>query len=126
MPTQNINYLIMEADELLSFAKDELSHSQEDVNAYIVCQNSKKSIINYLTSFLLKRGLEPGQPLTIAKLVDQCREEDARFDNLDITAILCRHDPQDEAYCLSVEKVSECMNLAQLVRGFATDPVPGY
>lgn len=126
MPTQKINDLMMEADELLSFAKDELSHSEEDVNSFIVCQHSRKSIVNYLTSFLLKRGIEPRQPMTIAQLVDQCREEDARFENLDITNLFCRHDAHNETYCLSVEKVSECMTIAQLVRGLATDPVPGY
>jgi hypothetical protein len=126
MEKQNVDFLIKEADELLRFAKEELSRAKEDVTAYVVCHNSRKSIINYLTSFLLKRGTAPDQPITIANLMDQCREEDARFENLDISNTLCRFEEHDEGYCLSVEKVSECLNIAQLVRGIVVNPTPAY
>ena len=126
MQTRKIDFLISEADELLSFAKDELSRSEEDVASFLVCHNSRKSITNYLTSYLLKNGIEPKYPLTMANLMDQCCAEDARFENLDISNIHCRFERHEEEYCLSVEKVAECMHIAQLVRGIVVSAPPGY
>jgi len=126
MQTQNVDFLINEADELLNFAKDELSRSKEDVASFLVCHNSRKSILNYLTSFLMREGIDPKQPMTMANLMDQCQNEDARFENLDISDILCRFEDHEEEYCLSVEKVKECMDVAELVRGLVVNPTPGY
>lgn len=124
MQTQNFDILINEADQLLDMAVEELQRSKEDVTAYMVCHNSRQSIINYLASFLIKNEVEIKQPATIASLMDQCRLIDNRFQSLDISQIFCRHEESDEEYCLNVEKVSDCLRIAKQTRDIAVDESP--
>ncbi len=126
MLTQNVDILINEADQLLNTAEEELLRSEEDVTAYMVCHNSRQSIINYLAAFLVRNGVEMKQPVTMASLMDQCRKLDGRFDLVDITQIYCRHDEDDEEYCLNVEKVRDCLRIAKQTRGFATSEAPAH
>ena len=116
METQNVDILIKEADQLLNTAAEELQRSEEDVTAYMVCHNSRQSIKNYLASYLIKNGIEPKQPVTMASLMDQCRALDKQFESIDISQIFCRHDEDDEEYCLNVEKVTECLEIAKQTR----------
>jgi hypothetical protein len=126
MEPQNIDVLITEADQLLHSASEELQRSEEDVTAYMVCHNSRQSITNYLAAYLIKNNIELKQPVTMASLMDQCREVDARFDLVDISQIFCRHDEGNEEFCLNVEKVTDCLRIAQQARGFAVEQPPDY
>ena len=126
MRTQNVDVLINEADQLLNSAVEELQRSEEDVTAYMVCYNSRQSIINYLTSYLLKNGVDLKEPVTMANLMDQCRSLDDRFKLLDISQIFCRYDEDDEEYCLNVEKVSDCLRIAKQTRGIAVKETAVY
>ena len=126
MKNSKSDFLLNEADQLLKKANDQLSRSEEDVASYMVCQNSRKALKNSLIYFLFKNGIEPEEPVTIQHLMNQCRAEDARFDNVEIKNILCRHDKDDEEYCLSVGKVSGCFDSARLIRNLVDNPVPGY
>ena len=126
MKNSQSDFLLNEADQLLKKANDQLSRAEEDVAAYMVCQNSRKALKSSLTYFLFKNGVEPKEPVTIQNLMNQCREEDARFENVDIKNFNCRHDKEDEEYCLSVGKVSGCFDSAKLIRRLVANPVPGY
>jgi hypothetical protein len=126
MELQNIDILISEADQMLNTAKEELQRAEEDVAAYMVCHNSRQSITNYLAAYLIKNNTELKQPVTMASLMDQCRDLDARFDLVDISQIFCRHDEGGEGYCLNVEKVTDCLRIAQQTRGFAIGESPAY
>jgi hypothetical protein len=126
MQTQNVDILINEADQLLNTAEEELQRSEEDVTAYLVCHNSRQSIINYLASYLIKNGVELKQPATMASLMDQCRTVDGRFDLIDISQIFCRHEEHNEDYCLNVEKVSDCLRIAKQTRGITINESPAY
>lgn len=126
MQTQNIDILISEANQLLDSAEAELLRSQEDVITHMICHNSKQSIKNYLASFLIKNSVKLQQPVSMASLMDQCRSIDGRFDLIDISQIDCNHEEGDEAYCLNVEKVTECLEIARQTKGVTTNETPGY
>ncbi len=126
MKNSKSDFLLNEADQLLKMATDQLSRSEEDVSAYTVCHNSRKALKNSLTYFLFRNGIEPKEPVTLQSLMDQCRAEDARFDNIDIKNYDCRHQEGEEEYCLSVGKVSGCYDSAKLIRNLVDNPVPGY
>lgn len=119
MQTQNVDILINEADQLLNTAVEELQRSEEDVTTFMVCHNSRQSIVNYLASHILKNGIVLKEPVTMASLMDQCRSLDDRFQLIDISQIFCRHDEDEDEYCLNVEKVSECLRIAKQIRGIA-------
>jgi HEPN domain-containing protein len=126
MQTNNPDFLLNEADQLLNMANEEMCRSEEDVAAYMICQNSRKALKNFMTYFLFRNGVEPKQPVTLENLKEQCSDEDGRFQEVDLSPINCRHDEGEEEYCLSVHKVGQCLEIAQLVRGIVADPVPGY
>jgi len=126
MQNQNVDLLIKEADHLLDTASHELERSQEDVMAYTVCYNSRQSIVNYLSSYLLQNSVEIKSPVTVAGLMEQCRKEDGRFQLIDISSIMCNHDETDEAYCLNIEKVSECLRIAKLTRNIVISDSPTH
>ena len=126
MQGQNIDILIQEADQLLNSAINEISRSEEDVTTFMVCQNSRQSIINYLASYLIKNDVSLKEPVTLASLLSQCRDLDGRFDLIDISQIFCRHDEEDEEYCLNVQKVNSCLNVAKQTRVIALSEAPPY
>ncbi len=126
MENQNTDVLISEADQLLDTAVEEMQRSEEDVIAYMVCHNSRQSIVNYLASFLIKNGEPLKEPVTMASLMDQCRSIDGRFDLIDISQIFCSHEVTDEEYCSNLKKVDECLQIAKQTRGIAIDESPGY
>ena len=126
MQNKNVDVLINEADQLLDKAVEELQRSEEDVIAHMVCHNSRQSIVNYLASFLIKNGEQLKEPVTMASLMDQCRAVDGRFELVDISQIFCRHDVEDEEYCLNVDKVADCLRIAKQTRGIAINEAPGY
>jgi hypothetical protein len=126
MEKQNVDVLIKEADQLLDRASKELQRSEEDVIAFMVCHNSRQSIINYLASFLINHGEVLKEPVTIDSLMDQCRSIDGRFNLIDISQITCSHEVKDEDYCTNIKKVTECLEIAKLTRGIAVNDAPGY
>jgi len=126
MEKQNVDVLISQADQLLESANEEIQRSKEDVIAFMVCHNSRQSIINYLTSFLINNSETLKEPVTMASLMEQCRSVDGRFNLIDISSISCNHKVDDEDYCTNLTKVSECLQIAKQTRGIAVNDAPGY
>lgn len=117
MNTMSAAHLIQEADQLLATAKKELNRAEEDAITHAVCFNSRQSIINYLSSFLLQNQVEIKQPATMASLRDQCRAVDTRFSILNLDNIHCRFESDHQEYCLDVAQVEECFQVADQARG---------
>ena len=126
MEKQTVDVLITEADQLLESAAEEIQRSEEDVIAYMVCHNSRQSIVNYLASFLINYGEALKEPVTMDSLMDQCRSIDGRFNLIDLSPISCSHKEHDEDYCTNVTKVTECLQIAKQTRGIAINDAPGY
>ena len=126
MQIHKANQLIEEANLLLNSALHEMERSEEDVTTFMVCYNSRQSIVNYLSSFLIRNGIELQTPVTIHSLIEQCRDEDDRFQMVDVSQILCSHDNNDEAYCLHMDKVKECVEVAKMARDVSTSDSPSH
>lgn len=126
MRQQNADILIREADQLLEFASHEIERAEEDAATHSVCFNSRQSIVNYLVSYLQKHGTDLPEPVTMASFLEKCRDIDGRFDLIDISNFGCRHDGEHEAYCLDVNKVSDCLRIAKQTRAIAIDEAPAY
>lgn len=98
---------------MLDRAENEMSRPGEDVVTHLVCQSSRHSLYNYLVGYLLSNGIEPESPVTLAKLLFQCRALDDRFKELDITSVRCRFEVHDDDYCLELESVGHCYDVAR-------------
>ena len=126
MKNQSADILVQEADKLLRIASEEVQRAEEDVITHTICFNSRQSIINYLASFLHRQGVEPKQPVTMAGLMEQCRDIDGRFNLIDINEFGCKHDDHPEAYCMGVDKVADCLRVAKQARAIAVEAAPAY
>lgn len=116
MQNPKFETIVKEADALLNSATEEIKKSENDLLTYQACNNSRESIRKYLTSFLFKNEIEPKEPVTLASLLDQCKAIDKKFALIDLSDILCRHDATYDDYCLEVEKVNKCLNIAEQTR----------
>lgn len=125
MRTQNTDFLLNEAGQLIKAAKNDLSLAEEGIVNYMVCQNSRQALIKSMTYFLFKNGVEPKGLVTTENLLKQCREVDPRFKKVDLSNVLCRHQEGDDEYCLSTDKVSKCFRSAEEVHSIVAKPVSG-
>ena len=116
MQNPKFDTIVKQADSLLYSATEELNSSEDDFVNYNACKDSRESIRKYLTSFLLKKHVEPIEPVTLASLLKQCRAIDDRFKAINMSCILCQHDTEYDNYCLSVEKVNPCVKVAEQTR----------
>lgn len=126
MDTQHVSTLIREADRMLLAADQEMMRSEEDAITHTVCFHARQSLLNYLTVFLLNNGVRPEQPVTLAGLLAQCRNLDGRFDLISLENIHCRFESDHQDYCLSVDQVDECLQVAKQTREITLADAPGY
>ena len=118
MSSEHVKELYTEANELMHVVGEEMNRPEEDAIAHLVCHNSRLSINKYLSGFLMQRGITPVTPVTLASLLEQCQGIDERFKNLDFSGIHCQFDANpDEHYCLEMDKVGGCYQVARQVRG---------
>ena len=126
MRNDEVDKLLEQAKVMLEVAERETERSHEDVVTHLLCANSRQSLLNYLSVFLMKRNVPLNEPVTLDGLHRQCKEIDARFDVMDLSAIHCRFESHDRDYCLNLVQVNQCMDAARLARSIVTHDVPGY
>jgi len=126
MRQQNADLLIQEADKLVEFASHEIERAEEDVATHAVCFNARQSIVNYLSAYLERNNADQPEPSTMAALLEACRNIDGRFNLIDISDIGCKHDAEHDAYCMDVEKVTDCLRIAKQTRAIAIEAAPAY
>jgi len=113
---KNSDALYSEADYMLAAADLEMQRSSEDVVTHTICYKSRQSITNYLRGYLLHMGIEPQAPFSMEHLRKQCLAIDNHFEGLDLSVLPCREEEGHASYCLSVDKVAECLQVANEVR----------
>ena len=126
MTQTDVDNMLAYADELLDAAMDESQRSEEDVVTHMICVNSRQSTTNYFTGFLFKRNVALNHPVTIEGLLDQCKEVDARFEEIDLSPMYCKCEVHPEGYCLDLDQVKDCMRIAQWARAVVMEDTPGY
>ena len=118
--------LYASAVELLAAAEHEQERSAEDVVTHLICTHSRLSLSNFLAGFLIRRQIPVHHPVSLVSLLDQCREIDSRFDQLDLSQIHCRFEKHDTDYCLGLDQVDECLKAAQQARDIVLTETPAY
>ena len=126
MLPREVEKLLNYANELLEAAEHEADRSAEDVVTHLICTNSRLSLTNYLTGFLYTQDVKPSEPVSLQSLLDQCREHDARFEQIDLTPINCRCQTEGDDYCLDLDQVEDCLKVAQLTRSVVMANTPGF
>ena len=114
------------AEELLVAAEHEMERSEEDLVTHLICNNSRQSLSNFLSGFLLQQNVSITHPATLASLLKQCQSLDARFELLDLSEMHCRHEIHSMSYCLDPRQVEMCIKVAQQARSIVTAETPPY
>lgn len=117
MPETKAKELFAAADQLMAAIDEEVNRPEEDIIAPFICSQSRKSIQNYLTAFLLQNGTTPQQPIALADLLKLCQEIDNRFEQVDLSAMNCRFETDAEDHvCHDVKTVSQCFHVAREIK----------
>ena len=114
------------AKEMLEAAEHEQQRSAEDVVTHLICTHSRLSLSNFLAGFLIRRQIPVPHPVSLVSLLEQCKEIDSRFDQLNLSQIHCRFEKHDKDYCLDHDQVDECLKAAQQARDIVLTETPAY
>jgi hypothetical protein len=108
------NYL-NEGNLLLNRAEEELNKPYDDVMTISVCQGTKLAIDNFFKAYLLKHQVKDVEQGDIMSRYEQCLSFKPEFSNFDFKSFECIHDEKCSmsSYCMSIEKVSECVKVAE-------------
>jgi hypothetical protein len=113
--------------DLLARVHEEMERSQQDVVTYLACQNSRKAMMYYLHGFLMMNG-EYMDDCSLEELLEGCRRMDGRFNEIDLGAVDCRCEgyPDENCYCLGLDKVKECLSVARQIEMLVTVDAPAH
>ena len=110
---------LREAFETLRIAEREFMRPSEDAVTLCACQSVRVAAGKFLHSFLLINGCERSSETYLADLLKQCAGIDPHFKTIDLSCFDCGNTDLnccDEIYCLTLEKVNECLEKTQAIR----------
>ena len=87
MENLQLNLAFENGEELLRIAQDELCRPEEDVVPYMVYEKAKLATAEFLISFLTHYGIQVFS-IDPEVLLNQCREVNNGFYELNITALI--------------------------------------
>ncbi|MCC7301861.1 MAG: hypothetical protein IT233_04385 [Bacteroidia bacterium] len=123
MSDLNAYWLLQRATTHLDNANSELNRPSQDIVAFSVCQQSKGIIADFMRSFLLLHGKHVINVSDLESLRQQCGQIDPRFTKLDLGCMSCHpaRAEGDSKYCLDIERVKSCANIADQVKDLVDD-----
>lgn len=113
MYTQKAKTFMDKGDQLLQSAEVELFKAKEDVVPQMVCGCARNAIHNYLNSYLLKKGIENNEDVSLESLVQQCRNIDKKFNRLTLEDMHCEISKNDVEYCDNLARVTSCLQFGK-------------
>ena len=123
MVDQHIQQLLTEGGDLVRFAANELKRSREDVVTFLACNNIKRGINFYLQAFIESYRIEPPQHPTPDSLLKICVSIDPQFKELNLKPLDCSHEKGANNYCLDIDHVEECLDLAKSTRSMVLNRI---
>ena len=110
--------LFDEAVQKLKDANNELCRPEEDVVAYMVCNNAQYAIRNYLTGFLMLNGIESNREASISDLYEQCKSINGNFEEISLSGFDCNAHKDQSRFCNDSTKFSRCFDIADSLDTF--------
>lgn len=123
MVDQHIQQLLTEGSDLIHFAANEVNRSEEDVVSFLACNNIKRGISHYLQAFIESHRMTLPRHPTPDNLLRMCISIDPQFKNLNFKPLECSHVKGANDYCLDLDHVSECLDLAQATRSMVIERI---
>lgn len=107
------------AEEHFEKASNELFRPEEDVVPYSVCENAYHSVASYLSSFLMKNGVDQPKVISIKDLLQKCRKLDKRFNDLHLAPLY--HPTQGEDIWMNMDTARDYLLMAGKTRDLVNE-----
>ena len=105
---------VEQAEEFFQTAQEELYKPEEDVVRYMVCKSAFNAVLKYLTAYLQERSIPIGQEETLESILELCRKDDPKFNNLALELLYNAHEEED--VWMDMATAQEFMDLAIATR----------
>ncbi len=122
--TQEIIQSLKDAHQDLQNAGTELYRPSDHVVTISVCHHTQDTMKKMMSLYLKTHGITTEANASLEELYDQCYRQNPEFIKADISNIDCKNldaDKLHEKYCLAVENVGCCTNIAHQLRGVIWD-----
>ena len=96
----------------LRIASDEVNRPQEHVVTMSVCHAAQHALRKMMELYLETQGSQPQSSLNLEELYQLCLAHNGAFRMADVSAIDCRTTDEKDRYCLSIDHVNCCRNVA--------------
>jgi hypothetical protein len=110
---------IVNAEQAIDVASAELQRPNEDVVAFVVCNNAANAVRYLLQSYLAIHHVPFGKGTGLNELIALCKKHNPYFGTFNFDPFKCKaYNIDSQHYCLDVKRVSECLDLAVQLRNF--------
>lgn len=109
--TAKLEQLIAE----IAKAEEEIYRPMEDVVTLSVCYKVRNSISEMLKLYLDKISVKYSNSDNLDHLFSICTANGKEFESVEISKVYCKNENEEscnDKYCLGVNKVAECINVA--------------
>ncbi|MCC6721928.1 MAG: hypothetical protein IT243_06975 [Bacteroidia bacterium] len=103
----------------IEIAEEEIYRPLEDVVTLSVCYKVRNSIAEILKLFLDSKNVKYNNNNNLETLFSLCTSNVKDFDTIDISKVYCKSENNtscNDKYCLSLNKVAECITIAENLR----------
>lgn len=101
---------------MLLRVEQEMDASNKRRVMHSVCFNSRQSLYNYLKGYLLLHEVKPGEPTSLAGLLEKCKRLDQRFETISLAPVHCRDAIHHRDLCRDRGEVEKCWEVALAAR----------
>ena len=110
--------MIYDGNKMLQLAMDEINRPEEDVVSLSVCRGTKMTLDLFMSAYLLKNNVDPTSLNSTSERYEKCMILDPTFKEINIYQLECMDEKgcDTACYCLSVDKVTECLKIAEDIR----------
>lgn len=105
------NTYFISAEEFLNLANEAICHPEEDIVPYNVCHKSYDAIDNFLKGYLHSQNVSFSDKAKIQELLELCKENNAKFNELNLSLI--EHRKETEDVWMNVERAEDYLSLAE-------------
>ena len=81
------------------------------MNSHKACMKCKNSMIQSMNSYLLAREIIPSPIQTLNVLMEQCRQLDSEFIDIELEKINCRFEVINDDHCTSQADLEKCLDV---------------
>ncbi len=124
MITNDIINLVKQTITQLESVEEELNRPLEDVVTLSACYNVRHSMMTMMNLYLQNHSITFQEEKSLEDLLARCIALDNQFAEVDLTKIACKEHENaacTSQYCLSTDKVTDCLVAANQIKGLIVD-----